>query len=122
MLKVNVEKKLSHFHLKIEFATKSEIIVLFGPSGSGKTTILNMIAGLDHPQDGFIQLNDCVFWERGKKSVPVQKRKVGYLFQDYALFPHMTVEKNILYGVPKENRRGHTDTTLSLIKELGISH
>lgn len=121
MLKVHAKKKLAHFLLDVQFTVKDEIIVLFGPSGSGKTTILNMIAGLIHPDHGYITVNDTIFWQEGKKPLPVQKRKVGYLFQDYALFPHMTVEKNILYGV-KEKGRKHTETTLTLMKELNIEH
>lgn len=122
MLSVDITKKLHHFKLDIQFSIQNEIVVLFGPSGSGKTTILNNIAGLSHPDKGKIKLNDVTLFETKKKPIPVQKRKIGYLFQDYALFPHMTVEKNILYGVNNKEKKGHTEVTLSLIKELGIEH
>lgn len=122
MLKVNIQKRLQHFELDVEFSVKDEIVVLFGPSGSGKTTILNNVAGLSHPDRGRIEINGNTFFEKGKKPLPVQKRNIGYLFQDYALFPHMTVEKNIYYGVNKQQSNEHPETIQSLINELGIQH
>lgn len=122
MLVINIFKKLQHFNLDVQFSITNEIVVLFGPSGSGKTTILNLIAGLSHPDKGEIGLNSRLFFQQGEKPLPIQKRKVGYLFQDYALFPHMTVEKNILYGVPKNQRNDYSEILQSLIKELGIEH
>jgi molybdate transport system ATP-binding protein len=115
---LNIHKQLSHFQLNVSFTVDNEITVLFGRSGSGKTTILHSIAGLIHPDGGKIQLNDTVFFEEGKKNLPPQKRKIGYLFQDYALFPHMTVEKNIRYGM-----KSKSSAILSeLMQVLGISH
>ncbi|WP_430789576.1 ATP-binding cassette domain-containing protein [Virgibacillus flavescens] len=99
MLTVDITKKLKNFLIEIQFEVDNEIVVLFGPSGSGKTTLLNCIAGLTHPDMGTISLNQQLFFHEHKKNIPVQKRNVGYLFQDYALFPHMTVEKNIHYGM-----------------------
>lgn len=117
MLTVTINKNLSHFDLAIDFqVTKDEIVVLFGPSGSGKTTILNSIAGLTKATDGVIQLNNRVLFEARKKNVPIQQRKIGYLFQDYALFPHLTVWKNIAYGMKSD------DFAQQLMKELGIGH
>lgn len=122
MLAVEIFKKLQHFELDVQFSIENEIVVLFGPSGSGKTTILNTIAGLSHPHKGMIQLNGVTFFHQDKKPLPVQKRKIGYSFQDYALFPHMTVEKNIYYGVDKHTREEHKNIILSLIEELGLQH
>jgi molybdate transport system ATP-binding protein len=122
MLVAEITKKLNHFTLDVQFSIKNEIVVLFGPSGSGKTTILNSLAGLTHPGKGRILLNGVPFFEQGKKPLPVQKRKIGYLFQDYALFPHMTVEKNIYYGVHNQHSQAHHETIQSLIEELGIRH
>ncbi|WP_072889429.1 sulfate/molybdate ABC transporter ATP-binding protein [Ornithinibacillus halophilus] len=99
MLKVSFEKSLKNYTLHIDLSVGEEIITLVGPSGSGKTTILNCIAGVSHPDEGIIQLNDKVLYETSKKPLAIQKRNIGYLFQDYALFPHMTVEKNIQYGL-----------------------
>lgn len=118
MLEVQMMKRLPHFSLQIEFSVTNEIIVLFGPSGSGKTTILNSIAGLAEPDAGLIRLQNRIFFESAKKlSLPPQQRSVGYLFQDYALFPHMTVEKNIAYG--KKQTKEFQENLKAL---LGISH
>lgn len=116
MLYVSIEKQLTHFKLDIEFTLNNEIAVLFGPSGSGKTTILNSIAGLVKPDQGTIELNDVSLFKASKISVPIQQRQIGYLFQDYALFPHMTVWKNIQYGMSHEN------FAKQLMEELKISH
>ncbi|VEF49320.1 ABC transporter [Bacillus freudenreichii] len=115
MLTVDIQKQLSHFHMNIHFSAANEIVVLFGPSGSGKTTILNCIAGLSHPDSGIIRLNEKDYFD-DKPFVPIQKRNIGYLFQDYALFPHMTVWKNIAYGMKNET------FAKDLMKELRIEH
>ncbi|MFD2371939.1 sulfate/molybdate ABC transporter ATP-binding protein [Brevibacillus sp. GCM10020057] len=99
MLNVQIQKRLPDFSLDVSFAVQREVAVLFGPSGSGKTTILNCIAGLVHPDAGQITLGGRPFFQQGMKPLPVQKRKIGYLFQDYALFQHMTVGQNIRYGM-----------------------
>ncbi|MDC0760032.1 ABC transporter ATP-binding protein [Brevibacillus sp. AG] len=118
MLFVNIQKRLPDFILDVSFSVQKEIVVLFGPSGSGKTTILNSIAGLVHPDTGVIQLNENVFYREGQKPLPVQKRNIGYLFQDYALFPHMTVEQNVRYGLKKE----HELNLAPLLSTVGIDH
>jgi molybdate transport system ATP-binding protein len=103
MLSIEISKKLAHFVLEAEFQVGNEIVVFFGPSGSGKTTILNCIAGISHPDDGYIDFNGRSFFSKNAKPLSPQRRKIGYLVQDYALFPHMTVEKNILFGIPRKN-------------------
>jgi len=127
MLSVHIQKRLPDFFLDVSFSVHREIVVLFGPSGSGKTTILNCIAGLVHPDAGQIALDGQHFFQQGKKPLPVQKRKVGYLFQDYALFPHMTVAQNIRYGMKagKAGKPGRTDTETGLgrlLATVGIAH
>lgn len=102
MLSVKLMKKLKNYSLDVSFKVHNEIVVLFGPSGAGKTTILNAIAGISNPDKGLIQLNDRVLFQTKRRAVPIQKRQIGYLFQDYSLFPHMTVEKNIQYGSKEE--------------------
>ncbi|MHA6260310.1 ATP-binding cassette domain-containing protein [Sporosarcina sp. CAU 1771] len=117
MLSVTIQKKLAHFELNAEFTVDSnEIIVLFGPSGSGKTTILNCIAGLTKATDGIIQLNNHLLFQGKQVNIPIQHRKIGYLFQDYALFPHLTVWKNIAYGMKTES------FAKQLMNELHIDH
>lgn len=116
MLSVHIKKQLSHFELNVQLNVAHEIIVLFGPSGSGKTTILNCIAGLTTPDQGMIRYDNHIFFKDGKSLIPTQKRQIGYVFQDYALFPHMTVWKNITYGMKQEA------FALQLMKELKIEH
>ncbi|WP_163969290.1 ATP-binding cassette domain-containing protein [Oceanobacillus halotolerans] len=116
MLKVSITKKLKAFLLSVSFQVDDEIVVLFGPSGSGKTTILNSIAGLTQPDAGSITLYNDKLFETGQRDVPIQKRQIGYVFQDYALFPHMTVDKNIRYGMKDEHLLDQ------LIDIVGIRH
>lgn len=119
VLDVHIKKKLEHFSMDVKLKVENEILVLVGPSGSGKTTILNVIAGLDSPDDGWVQLNGQAYYQRKGKSLPPQKRNVGYLFQDYALFPHMSVEKNIFYGMKDKKATSRIE---QLVEVLGIGH
>ncbi|MDY0394708.1 sulfate/molybdate ABC transporter ATP-binding protein [Virgibacillus halophilus] len=116
MLGANIRKQLSHFKLDVNFTVRDEIVVLFGPSGSGKTTILNCLAGLSKPDDGHISLNGMDLFTSKKVNIAPQYRHIGYLFQDYALFPHMTVRKNIAYGMKKQTLADQ------LMAELHIRH
>ncbi|MGP7816671.1 ATP-binding cassette domain-containing protein [Niallia sp. 01092] len=116
MLAIQIKKHLPHFTLDMELVAENNIIILFGKSGSGKTTVLNCIAGLDHPDEGIIRLNDCVFYQTNEKPLKIQKRNIGYLFQDFALFPHMTVEKNIQYGMKSQELMDR------LVHVIGIEH
>ena len=79
-----------------------EILALVGESGSGKTTLLRLIAGLEHPENGFISLSGARIVD-GQKSVPANERKVGMVFQDYALFPHLNVLDNVKFGLNGKN-------------------
>src|ERR1035437_187235 len=82
-----------------------ELLCLFGHSGAGKTTLLRILAGLTKPDKGRIVFNDTVWFDSEKKiNIPPQQRNVGYMFQDYALFPNMTVEKNISFAQKEKNK------------------
>lgn len=92
---VKIKKKLNSFDLDVDFSFNS-IMGLMGASGSGKSMTLKCIAGIETPDEGFIQIGDIVVYDSKRKiDLPVQKRRVGYLFQNYALFENMTVKKNI---------------------------
>jgi len=78
---------------------KAERLVLFGPSGSGKTTVLRLIGGLEVPDKGEIQIEGRIVASSGKNHVPPEKRDVGMVFQDLALWPHMTVQQNLVFGL-----------------------
>lgn len=101
MLSVQVTKQLREFPLELAFEVKpAETLVIIGPSGCGKTTALNIIAGLVSPDDGRIELGGRALYDASSgASVPVEERKVGYVFQDFALFPHMSVKENVAYGL-----------------------
>ena len=102
MLIVDIEKKLDRYTLRSKFECNKSTLALFGASGCGKSMTLKCIAGIEKPDKGVIQLNGRVLFDSEKKiDLPPQKRKVGYLFQEYALFPNMTVRVNILSGMRK---------------------
>lgn len=95
-LQVSIEKRLKGFSLDIDFRTNGEILGILGASGSGKSMTLRCIAGIDTPDRGVIELGGrTLFDARRKINLRPQQRRVGYLFQSYALFPNMTVEENI---------------------------
>jgi molybdate transport system ATP-binding protein len=99
MLSVDVEKRLGEFHLAAKFETTGAVTALFGPSGSGKTSIVNMIAGLIAPDRGRIALDGFVMFDSAARvNVPAHRRRIGYVFQDGRLFPHLTVAQNLEYG------------------------
>ncbi|MBN2108291.1 MAG: ATP-binding cassette domain-containing protein [Deltaproteobacteria bacterium] len=98
-LSVALEKTIKGFHLDVSWEIGDELAVIFGPSGAGKSMTLQLIAGHMQPDRGRITLGDTVLTDTGTGAcLPPQKRCIGYVFQDLALFPHMSVEKNILYG------------------------
>ena len=99
MIDVDIERRLGAFHLAVRFAVEAPILGLFGRSGSGKTSVINAIAGIATPSRGAIRINDVsLFDARRGIDVPPDKRRIGYVFQDALLFPHMDVEANLLYG------------------------
>lgn len=125
MLEARFEKKLWHFTLDLQLKVDNQILVLWGPSGSGKTTVLNCLAGLLRPSSGFIKLNGQTLYYSGEKiNVPTRFRNVGYLFQDYALFPHMTVKQNVLYGLKSKqlNQNGSAPDPVELLNSFGVGH
>ena len=110
-LYVDFEKKCGDFLLKVKFTAQKEVLGLLGASGCGKSMTLKCIAGIEKPDKGVIRLDDKVFFDSEKRiHLPVQKRRVGYLFQDYALFPNMTVLQNIRCGIRSGSRAGKRGT------------
>mgnify|MGYP002640690434 CR=1 FL=1 len=102
-LYVQIKKKLGKFQLDVEFTMEKGVFAILGASGCGKSMTLKCIAGIETPDEGRIVLNDRVLYDSKKKiNLPPQKRKVGYMFQDYALFPNMTVEQNIMAGMGRK--------------------
>lgn len=120
ILELRTRKRLGDFKLDISATFPTGIIVIFGPSGSGKTTLLNCIAGLDRPDEGEIVLNgNTLFSSSGKINLPPERRRIGYMFQDSLLFPHLSVEDNIYFGynlTRPELRRIHPAHLLDLLE------
>lgn len=100
MLSVDIEKQLELFKLDLKFHIDKEVLAIQGASGSGKTTILNIIAGLVKADRAEISNGDTIL-ESTKKNIylPSRKRNLGYMFQNYGLFPHLSVEKNIKFAM-----------------------
>ena len=108
LLKVNIQKELKEFDLDVDFELKKGCLGILGPSGCGKSMTLKSIAGIVNPDNGFISLNDTVYFDSSNKTnLKPQKRNVGYLFQNYALFPNMTVEENVAIGLGKDYDKNH---------------
>ncbi len=111
------------FTLDVAFRTQARVAGLFGPSGSGKTTLLHVIAGLVQPQRGRVAIDGRVLLDTAARvRLPVHRRRVGYVFQDSRLFPHLSVRRNLLYGrwfAPRATRYGTLDEIVAL---LGIGH
>lgn len=101
MLDVSLDTHLNTFHLALDFCAEiGKTTVLLGESGAGKTTILRLLAGLLHPQKGHIIFNGCVYYDSERHIVVApQKRPFGYVFQDYILFPHLSVFENVAFGL-----------------------
>lgn len=113
-LLVDIQKKLPGFMLDVKFETGKDILGLLGASGSGKSMTLRCIAGIDTPDTGRIVLNGRTMFDSQKGiNLSCRKRKMGYLFQNYALFPNMTVEENIGFGIGDKKRADR----IAIIKE-----
>lgn len=124
MLDIDIEKRLKDFHLRVAFGVGDELVALFGPSGAGKSLTLHCIAGLLRPDRGRIAINgQAVFDSAQGLHMPPQKRHVGYVFQNYALFPHLSVEDNIAYGLHYlrlEERRAKTAEMVRVMRLKGL--
>ncbi|MDD4883460.1 ABC transporter ATP-binding protein [Sulfuricurvum sp.] len=127
MISINVTKHLdtaegsveAHFELEIG---DSEFLTLFGPSGAGKTTLLRMIAGLETPDSGAIEVDGEVWFDTTRRiNLTPQKRSIGFVFQDYALFPTMSVRENLLFAAENDEQRRGIDELIELIELTALS-
>src|ERR1700693_3780690 len=111
------------FELDLSIALLPGITILFGPSGAGKTTLLDGIAGLTPPDAGRIAIAQRVFFDStAGTNVPTRRRKVGYVFQDVALFPHLSVEGNVEYGISSLPAKERQLRSTAILQSFGIAH
>ena len=115
-LLVDIKKRLNDFSLDISFRCgDGHLLALTGPSGAGKTTIIRCIAGLEQPDSGYIAYNGRCWFDSSKGiNLPSRHRKVGYVFQEHTLFPHLTIQENVSFSRPEPGRAE------DFLKALGI--
>ena len=120
---VDIEKKLGNFFLKVKFEAGDETLALLGTSGCGKSMTLKCIAGIEKPDRGRIVLDGTVLFDSEQKiNLPPQARRTGLMFQNYALFPNMTVEQNIYAGTNREtDRKKRREKVAALMERFGLS-
>lgn len=122
MLEVSVEKTLGNFMLQSSFTCSKGVLGILGSSGCGKSLTLKCIAGLYSPDKGTIKLNGKeLFNSDSKLNVPSRQRNIGYVFQNYALFPHLTVYKNIAYGVQHMDRGKRHELVTEMIDKMQLN-
>lgn len=120
-LYVDIEKDLGSFKLKVKFEQENGIVGLLGQSGCGKSMTLKCIAGIVKPDKGKIISNGKVFFDSEKKiNLTPQKRNIGFLFQNYALFPHMSVKENIQLGIEKLSKEEKDEITRKYLKKFRL--
>lgn len=118
---VDIEKTLGSFRLKVCFETEGEVFAILGASGCGKSLTLKCIAGIERPDRGVIRLDGRTLFDSEKRiNLPARKRRIGYLFQDYALFPNMTVLENILCGTRDKEKAGELAARFCLDGKEGL--
>jgi molybdate transport system ATP-binding protein len=111
------------FKLDVELSCAPGITCVMGPSGSGKSTILAAIAGLSAPDRGIVKLGGQTWFDRDKQiDLPVHHRRLSYMFQGLALFPHMTAQQNVEYGLHDQPRPGRARRAAELLEKLGVAH
>ncbi len=120
-LEVDVKKSFSEFQCRVQFSLDSKKCGVFGPSGSGKSTLMYMLAGLLQPDEGRITLNGLTLFDhKARINLPPEKRRVGVVFQHSHLFPHMSVKKNLFYGLNRIPVKERTIDPDQLLKVLQI--
>lgn len=125
-LSFDLKKSIAGFDIDVSLSLAEELMVLFGPSGAGKSLLLKLIAGIIKPDKGAVSIRgEKVFDSGGRIDVPMRGRRVGFVFQDYALFPHMTVGENIAYGIPEKKKALAAELVrglIDLMRLAGLEH
>ena len=122
MLEMHIVKRYADFTLDVDFATEASIAALIGPSGSGKTQTVRAVAGAMRPDRGRIAIDCEVLFDTAHGvDRPPQERRVGYVPQHYALFPHLDVLRNVAYGLGKKSRSEARDVATAMLATVGLA-
>jgi molybdate transport system ATP-binding protein len=123
VLTIHIEKKLGQFALDAAFVSEGGVTALFGPSGTGKTSVISMIAGLMRPDRGRIVLDsDVLFDDAARINVPAWRRRIGTVFQEGRLFPHLSIRHNLDYGRWMGGHKADTEAFAHVVELLDIGH
>jgi molybdate transport system ATP-binding protein len=122
-LRIEVGEGEARFAVDAELSLDAGVLVLFGPSGAGKSLTVQALAGLLRPVRGRVAIaGEIVFDSERRVDVPAHRRRVGYVPQVGALFPHLTVAENVAFGLPRHERGGDSARVVDLLRELGLTH
>lgn len=123
-LSVDITRRQGDFTLAVRFSTQRRVVALFGPSGAGKSTVVHAVAGLVRPDAGSIRVGGQVLFDAAAGiDVPPHRRRVGYVFQDARLFPHLSVRSNLFYGyrlTPSAERTADPDAVIAMLGIAGL--
>lgn len=121
MIELDISKDLGDFSLNLSLNLRKGLTVLFGPSGSGKSLTLQMIAGWIEPDSGMIRVSGVTYFDREKRvNLPLHLRRIGYVFQEPSLFPHMTIFENIAYGIPHRPPKERTERVYHMMERMRL--
>lgn len=121
--KTFIKNGAEQFSLDVSFSIENGITVLAGASGAGKTTVLKIIAGIIAPDEGLIKIDSQIFYDSATRiNLPIQTRRVGFVFQDYALFPHLTAAQNIAYGLKIKDAKARQNKVEEMLSLFHIEH
>lgn len=122
-LSVRIRLSLRGLGLDVAFEAPAGVTVLFGPSGAGKSRTLACIAGLARPDEGRIALGEDVWFDAASRSErPIHERRVAFVFQSLALFPHMTAVDNVAYGIRGETKAGRREQARAMLARMHVAH
>ena len=125
-LEVRISKRFSNpeqaFDLNVHFRVPAGFTILFGASGTGKTTVLDCIAGLSRPDKGRIAVGEDLFDSDKQRDMPAWKRRIGYVIQDLALFPHLTAEENVAFGINVLSAAERQESSREMLRTFRIEH
>jgi molybdate transport system ATP-binding protein len=122
VLEIRLKRRLAALDLRIDLSLEREAVLLVGPNGAGKTTLLRLLLGMLSPDGGRVALNGRVLFDAGQRiDVPAEERELGYLPQDYALFPHLDVLQNVTFGLAHLRRMDRLRRATEWLDRLGVA-